>query len=184
MDEKYKEYLQSEEWRKKASQIKSDKNHKCEICGNQILIEVIKIIKDPFRESALIEELNRFTETIEEKNWDKNKLIQVHHKTYENIYQENQDELACLCHPCHVFFHEATQGNHWKKAWDLTLLKVSDLCEEIEQLDKRDWRLQKIDFSIGLTEDPFPEPELPIHLFPEIDEDETDWESSDDPIEL
>jgi predicted transcriptional regulator len=32
-------------------------------------------------------------------------MLEVHHKTYDNLYNETQDDLECLCHCCHKRKH-------------------------------------------------------------------------------
>lgn len=33
------------------------------------------------------------------------KNLEVHHKTYKNLYNEPMDDLELLCNPCHRFEH-------------------------------------------------------------------------------
>lgn len=67
-DDKYKDYLSSEEWQKKRDTVLERDNYACRIC-------------------------------------DCGDELHVHHKTYDNIYEEPLGDLITLCKSCHELFH-------------------------------------------------------------------------------
>jgi len=68
MDDKYKKYLQSDEWYQLKIDILEYRGHKCEKCG-------------------------------------RTKNLHIHHKHYENIYNEEPEDLIILCGLCHAKAH-------------------------------------------------------------------------------
>lgn len=66
----------------------------------------------------------KYTKYLQSKEWKKislecktlaenkcsrcgsNKKLEAHHKTYDRIYNESQDDLECLCHDCHMKHHK------------------------------------------------------------------------------
>jgi hypothetical protein len=81
MNQKYKDYLQSDEWQKKRQQLFAERGKVCERCQSIT-------------------------------------NIQVHHKTYENIFNEKLSDLEVLCKICHENHHKRkeTQPKKKKKA--------------------------------------------------------------------
>jgi len=132
MDEKYKEYIHSKKWSEKAARIKRERKYTCELCRNHILLEVVVILADADHSSWDIPEIKRFAEAIFERSGNRDRLIEVHHKTYKNIYNEWDDELACLCRPCHVFCSENAVGNSEEEAWRKTQTQVLSLLKTIK----------------------------------------------------
>lgn len=53
-----------------------------------------------------------------EKCWSKTHL-QIHHWSYKNLWNENDNELFCLCKECHTFLH--------KEYWFKNLLRSTRL---------------------------------------------------------
>lgn len=51
------------------------------------------------------------------------KNIQVHHKTYKNIYNENLNDLVCLCESCHSKIHNIISTAKTSKNPKFSLLK-------------------------------------------------------------
>ena len=131
MDDKLKEYYNSPEWKQKAKRIKSERNYTCEICGNHILLEVVTILGNSEHPSWSIPEIERFAETIFERLGDQDKLIELHHKTYKNVYNENEDDLACLCRPCHVLCTENSDQTSHNGGWQKTQMQVQKLLGKI-----------------------------------------------------
>lgn len=131
MKSEYREYLQSAPWKEKAKRIKDGKKYTCELCGNHILLEVVAILTNSDHPSWSIYEIHRFAESISERMGDRNKLIEVHHKTYKNLQNEKDGELACLCRPCHVFCGENAVGNSAEEAWRKSQEQVQALLANI-----------------------------------------------------
>ncbi len=144
MDEQYKQYLQSEAWKEKAGRIKSERKYRCEICGNHILAEVIKILQNPYHPSNGIPEIARFTEAISERGSItlKERLFDVHHRSYQRIGHELNEDLACLCRPCHVFVTENADKHGLNKSWEITVHQVKEILTKVRSLPK-----SQIDYS-------------------------------------
>lgn len=64
----YKEYLQSETWKRKREYKLQEAGHKCQLCND--------------------------TDRLE-----------VHHRTYDTIFNEPPNDLIVLCNKCHSYFH-------------------------------------------------------------------------------
>jgi len=45
---------------------------------------------------------------------DSKRRLEVHHRTYRNLYDENEWELVTLCHECHSRYE---RGKRWRKMW-------------------------------------------------------------------
>ena len=37
-------------------------------------------------------------------------FLEIHHLTYENVYNEKLEDLATLCHDCHTMIHECSSN--------------------------------------------------------------------------
>lgn len=72
MDDKYQNYLSTDDWKSLRRQVLERDNYKCHVCGTTA---------------------NR-----------------VHHLTYQNIYNEDLDDLVGVCAGCHQAIHD------WQKA--------------------------------------------------------------------
>lgn len=89
MKSKYREYLNSDEWKSKRLQ-KLKLNPKCEVCGDK-------------------------------------SNINIHHKTYDRIFNENIEDLQTLCRLCHKKAHGISISENIYFYWsDVDLLCVSD----------------------------------------------------------
>lgn len=75
MNKKYKEYLNSDQWKEIRDKVLHRDGNKCIKCGSS-------------------------------------KNLQVHHNTYDNIYNEaeNLDDLITLCSKCHMKEHDMING--------------------------------------------------------------------------
>lgn len=71
MNDKYKQYLRSEEWANIKVDLITLRGNRCQRCG---------------KKKALSK-------------------LQVHHKTYKNIFLENPEDLELVCAPCHMAEH-------------------------------------------------------------------------------
>lgn len=131
MNEELKTYLTSQDWLRRSKIFKERKHYICELCGNHILLEVVNLFANEDHSSWKNPEISRFAESVLIGSGDKDKLIHAHHKSYKHIGSESFSEIACLCKPCHTFFHENTTGLSWNKAWEKTVSKVSGLLEVI-----------------------------------------------------
>lgn len=69
-ERKYKDYLQSHEWKMKAQQKRNQEGNRCQLC-----------------------------------NANKT-MLHVHHRTYQNLYNEEMSDLVVLCDKCHKKFHD------------------------------------------------------------------------------
>ena len=78
MNQKYKDYLQSDEWQKKRLKLFAERGKVCERCQSIT-------------------------------------NIQVHHKTYENIFNEKLCDLEVLCKICHENHHKKINFKPKKK---------------------------------------------------------------------
>jgi hypothetical protein len=76
------EYEKSPWWKKKSSDILSDKNYECEICHRK-----------------------RWKWLPRAKKWKRMYRGAVHHKSYANIPYEKPEDLARLCFQCHDLSH-------------------------------------------------------------------------------
>ena len=121
----YKEYLKSTRWRNRAKHIKIVRGFTCEICDNHLLLEVVELIMNNKRPSRKIPEVARFCERIIEFEGKQEKLIQAHHLSYKNIGNERDEDLACVCHPCHVLLTECAKNKNIKESWNETFKKVN-----------------------------------------------------------
>lgn len=74
----YRAYLRSPTWKKRRLQVFARANYRCEECGTPMKI------------------VNRLLGTVN---------LQVHHKTYRNVFHEPLDDLICLCDECHKSKH-------------------------------------------------------------------------------
>ena len=97
------------------------------MCGNHLLLEVTELIRNRNHPSWNIPELSRFVESVIEANGDKLKLIQVHHRSYKNLGNEQPGELACLCRICHVLVSENTLKGDLNSAWEITQNRVNEI---------------------------------------------------------
>lgn len=75
---KYREYLNSEKWKMKRTDVLIRDNHLCQECNNKPAID-------------------------------------VHHKTYENLYNEPLEDLISLCRECHTEIHRVLHLEEMKK---------------------------------------------------------------------
>jgi len=89
----YKEYLLTDEWKKKRKIILERANYRCQVC-------------------------------------DSNKNLHVHHRTYENIYNENIDDLTLLCGKCHKQFHNMDKILELLKAFINNRLEIEALLSK------------------------------------------------------
>lgn len=131
MDEEYKLYLQSEAWKEKASRIKSERNYRCEICGNHILLEILYALENINHPSRRIPEIGRFCEAVLERSGDRERLIEVHHLTYKRKYHELDKDLACVCRPCHVLVTENADKYGLEKSWEITVNQVKEVLKKV-----------------------------------------------------
>ena len=131
-DKKYAAYLRSRYWRERSKKFKWDKHYVCEICGNHILMEVTEIIRHMYHPSWNIPEISRFVDLVMECKGDKDKLIQVHHRSYKNVGHELDSDLACVCRPCHVFLTENNKNRDLDGAWKITCDQVNGLSKQIK----------------------------------------------------
>jgi len=79
MDDTYKAYLLSNEWKQIRIDLLTIRGNKCERCNK------------------------------------KSNRLQVHHLTYERIYNENQEDLILLCGICHQKAHGLIKEKPKKK---------------------------------------------------------------------
>lgn len=101
------------------------------MCNNHLLLEVTEIIRHANHPSWNIPEISRFVEMVIECKGDRDKLIQVHHRSYENLGHESDQELACVCRLCHVLITENTRDHDLEKAWEITQDRVRELLRRI-----------------------------------------------------
>ena len=162
MDDQYKQYLQSEAWKEKASRIKRERKYRCEICGNHILAEVIKILRNPYHPSHCIPEIARFTEAISERGSIalKERLFDVHHRTYQRISHELNEDLACLCRPCHVFVTENADKHGLNKSWEITVQQVKEILTKVRSLSKSQIDFNQLAPFEEFAFNPEPDPDL------------------------
>ncbi|WBC28446.1 HNH endonuclease [Rhodobacteraceae phage LS06-2018-MD05] len=99
MNNKYKEYLKSNEW----AQLKIDlfklRGYRCERCNNK-------------------------------------KKLQVHHLNYNNIFNEEPEDLIILCENCHKKEHKLFKNKKGKT------IKILSLAQKLE-LKKRNKKAYK-----------------------------------------
>ena len=71
------------------------------------------------------------------------RVAEVHHLTYERVYEELLEDLQGLCKPCHAFEHDESKADgvevfeaqqKWEKE---TLKKVTKARNELARLKKR-----------------------------------------------
>lgn len=162
MDEQYKQYLQSDAWKVKARRIKSERKYRCEICGNYLVAEVIKILQNPYHPSSGMPEIARFTEVISERGSieHKERLFDAHHLSYQRIGCELDEDLACLCKPCHVFFHENADKYGWDKSWDMTVNQVRDILKKVHNQPKSQVEIDLMASYEEFSFHPEPNPDL------------------------
>ena len=162
MDEEYKLYLQSEAWKEKASRIKSEKKYRCEICGNYIVAEVIKVLRNPYHPSSSIPDIARFTEVIAERGSieHKERLFDAHHLSYQRVGCELDEDLACLCKPCHVFFHENADKYGWDKSWEMTVNQVKEILKKVRSQPINHLETDQMAFFEELSFHTEPDPDL------------------------
>ena len=66
-----------------------------------------------------------------------NKSLQAHHKTYDNVYNEVQEDLECLCRMCHEDHHESTSIKKLNKricVMDLFTIQ-SKICKSSKDIE-------------------------------------------------
>lgn len=116
MDEKYKKYLQSPEWKGTAEKVRKRDGNRCVVCN-------------------------------------KTKNLQVHHRTYDRIYEENLSDLTTLCDGCHDLFSKKTPSLHFDTLTlgDLIRMTLDDFTYERE----RDLALDDFDGVLKLYRDSF-----------------------------
>lgn len=78
--------------------------------------------------------------------------IQLHHRSYENIYQESFSDVVPLCETCHKLFHstfwtENLKDNtflfvHWKEKFD-ELQRMKNILKAREEENKRNWVIRE-----------------------------------------
>ena len=44
-------------------------------------------------------------------------VLQVHHKTYDNVGHETADDLICVCAKCHMELHSITGGRDHQRMY-------------------------------------------------------------------
>lgn len=72
ISDEYKEYLHSDDWKKKRREVLRRARHRCGRCGRQ--------------------------------------ATQVHHRTYERIFEERLTDLEAICADCHQKIHDPRNG--------------------------------------------------------------------------
>ena len=80
-DHQYKIYMNSRRWKSIAEQVRKRDGNKCTVCGCTENESLVKY----------------------------NKILSVHHESYDNTYAEDFDQLVTLCDDCHKCKH--TSGN-------------------------------------------------------------------------
>lgn len=129
----YLRYLRSPEWKEKAERKREDSNHICEICENQIII-AIEAMAHPrvYEYYSQIKNLVRFIDTFEEWKGRSRNFIVVHHKTYEHLGVESENDIAAICIACHVVITENTPRYGLDKAWEITYDYMEVIIEQIK----------------------------------------------------
>lgn len=136
--EEYREYLHSDHWLEISHRVKHERMYCCEICGNKILAEVIAMLLNPQHSAWDIPEFVMFAHTVHDLYGDKNRIIQIHHRNYNNLGKEKDCDLACVCAPCHVLLTENTKNNDLDKAWERTHEIVKKLIKQMNNHIKID----------------------------------------------
>ena len=130
----YSDYLKTDNWKKTALRIKQQKGYICEICHNQMIAEVRKmLIGSVIHPNWDISNIARFEDPVRERLGKKDQLIQVHHKWYGNLGFEKDEDLACVCVCCHYFLTTNAKDNSRKclaDSWNITCRIVHDTLEE------------------------------------------------------
>jgi len=64
--------------------------------------------------------------------------LQAHHKTYENLFEEKQEDLECLCRDCHEKEHgiEGRKSSYYNIRNLTSRINAMDLLTTIETLSK------------------------------------------------
>jgi|GEM_PF-6115828 len=101
----YSHYLKSRHWREIAGNIKNKHNYECQICQNKIIDAVLDMLWDSTHCYWQIPELRRFVYTVIEGEGDPQRVA-VHHLSYERVGHEHDDDLTCVCLPCHIILTE------------------------------------------------------------------------------
>lgn len=69
------------------------------------------------------------------KCWEEHSL-QIHHATYEHIYDESALELVVLCNTCHELFHR-TYGNENIKNNTFIFLNGQEMFDKREEVKQK-----------------------------------------------